>query len=260
MSVSFKSLNFLGFSLFSCSQIYEIQNPNLNFSLQFQMAHTCSLKKDEASLENWKPDPDTVDPTGNNQTEGFDCNICLDSVHDPVITLCGHLYCWPCIYKWIHYKSVSNENQEKQTPQCPVCKTQVSQQTLVPLYGRGQSTKPTDGSTPDIGLVIPKRPSSPRCGVHTSTRRPAQQPHHRVHQAGGHTSAVHPTMGVYGEMVYARVFGNLETSLYSYPNTYDLVESSSSPRVRRNVMRADKSLSRLCFFLCCCVVLCLLLF
>ncbi|CAH8279553.1 unnamed protein product [Arabidopsis lyrata] len=25
----------------------------------------------------------------------FDCNICLETAHDPVVTLCGHLYCWP---------------------------------------------------------------------------------------------------------------------------------------------------------------------
>ena len=32
----------------------------------------------------------------------FDCNICLETAHDPVVTLCGHLYCWPCLYKRVH--------------------------------------------------------------------------------------------------------------------------------------------------------------
>lgn len=29
----------------------------------------------------------------------FDCHICFDSPNDPVVTPCGHLYCWSCIYK-----------------------------------------------------------------------------------------------------------------------------------------------------------------
>jgi RING-type zinc-finger len=29
----------------------------------------------------------------------FDCNICLDMPGDPVVTACGHLYCWSCLYR-----------------------------------------------------------------------------------------------------------------------------------------------------------------
>lgn len=29
----------------------------------------------------------------------FECNICLELARDPVVTLCGHLYCWPCLYR-----------------------------------------------------------------------------------------------------------------------------------------------------------------
>ncbi len=27
------------------------------------------------------------------------CNICLELARDPVVTLCGHLYCWPCLFR-----------------------------------------------------------------------------------------------------------------------------------------------------------------
>ena len=29
----------------------------------------------------------------------FECNICLDAARDPVVTQCGHLYCWPCLHR-----------------------------------------------------------------------------------------------------------------------------------------------------------------
>ncbi len=33
----------------------------------------------------------------------FECNICLDTASLPVVTLCGHLYCWPCLSSWLQY-------------------------------------------------------------------------------------------------------------------------------------------------------------
>lgn len=29
------------------------------------------------------------------------CNICLDIAKSAVVSLCGHLYCWPCLNTWI---------------------------------------------------------------------------------------------------------------------------------------------------------------
>jgi len=29
----------------------------------------------------------------------FECTICMEIAKEPVVTKCGHLYCWPCIYE-----------------------------------------------------------------------------------------------------------------------------------------------------------------
>lgn len=84
----------------------------------------------------------------------FDCNICLEMPQDPVVTLCGHLFCWPCLYRWLHLHSTCLE--------CPVCKALVSQETVVPLYGRGKSTS-SDPRTKSVpGFSIPQRPAGQR--------------------------------------------------------------------------------------------------
>jgi len=31
----------------------------------------------------------------------FDCNICFDAAREPVVTQCGHLYCWQCLHQVI---------------------------------------------------------------------------------------------------------------------------------------------------------------
>lgn len=209
----------------------------------------------------------------------FDCNICLDFANEPVVTLCGHLYCWPCIYKWFHVQSASLPSDEY--PQCPVCKADISHTTVVPLYGRGQSqTNPEcETKAPTRGPGTPPRP--PACGTRALLnaasqpsnqlmpyRNPYQPPY--VHAYNGSEEVVSSTsslnqtsdavqsVGVFGEMVYARVFGNSQ-SLYTYRNSYNVV-GSNNPRLRRQEMQVDKSLNRVSLFLFCCFILCLVLF
>lgn len=223
---------------------------------------------------------DAIEDSDRNGLRGFDCYICLDRVQDPVVTLCGHLYCWPCIYKWLNSNSASSENVEQNKPQCPVCKSEVSQSSLVPLYGRGQTTIASKNKAyQQVGSVIPRRPLGPILYNATSTAfQPTFQsnqhfhdPYHRHHHhhqmfnsipSSYSTSpmfstsgSLDNTFGIFGEMMYATVFGNQVSNMYSYNHP-----GSSNPRIRRHLMRVDKSLSRICFFLFCCMVLCLLLF
>lgn len=210
------------------------------------------IKENEASLDKWKSSSEVVDESENSPSSGFDCNICLDYVQDPVVTLCGHLYCWPCIYKWIHHQNSSSETPNKH-PQCPVCKNDISQKTLVPLYGRGQTTKP---QSDEKAFVIPRRPPSPSCGAYTV---PTQQLAPGPMSISNVINPMSPTTGMLEEMVSGRIFGNTQVTLYAYPNSYTLVPISTQ-RARRQAMQADRSLGRVCFFLFCCIMLCLILF
>lgn len=91
--------------------------------------------------------------SNNNDVGSFECNICFELAQDPIVTLCGHLFCWPCLYKWLHLHAQSQE--------CPVCKAIIEEQKLVPLYGRGKTpTDPRSKSVP--GVQIPQRPTGQR--------------------------------------------------------------------------------------------------
>ncbi|KAL2483150.1 RING/U-box superfamily protein [Forsythia ovata] len=87
----------------------------------------------------------------NNSVEGslFDCNICLELANDPVVTCCGHLFCWPCLYRWLHHHSDAKE--------CPVCKGEVTMKAVIPIYGSGCITREQEV---DSSLNIPLRPQA----------------------------------------------------------------------------------------------------
>lgn len=210
----------------------------------------------------------------------FECNICLDSAHDPVVTLCGHLYCWPCIYEWLHVKT-SSPDADEQPQSCPVCKANISVSSLVPLYGHGTSSSESKSKK---GAVVPCRPTpSLNTSATNSPRHPTQQhhqdffqsesrafhnqlyfPHHydgyaamASHSLGGMATAsfFNPMMEMFGGMALTRIFGSSATSLFTYPYSV-----SSNPRMRRQEVELDKSLNRVTIFLFCCFILCLLLF
>eukprot|EP01147_Barroeca_monosierra_P002427 gene2427-5367_t len=67
----------------------------------------------------------------------FNCNICLDKVSEPVVTRCGHLFCWPCLHEWLQLK-----------PDCPVCKAGVTPESVISLYTSGNTNNPRDNNHP----------------------------------------------------------------------------------------------------------------
>lgn len=240
-------------------------------------------EEDFSHKQKWKSSSIPASVSDNNGG-CFDCNICLDSAQDPVVTLCGHLYCWPCIYKWLNVKSSSPDVEQQQQPSCPVCKASISPHSLVPLYGRGTSLSESESKKASPHVVVPRRPSP--SGLNTLIMNASQQSrqhhpnflpsqsqsfHHQQYfhdPYGGYsamassnlgntmmTSFFNPMIGMFGELVFARIFGMSDSSLFSYP-----YQNSNSTRMRRQEMQLEKSLNRVTSFLLCCIILCLLLF
>ncbi|XP_072995475.1 E3 ubiquitin-protein ligase RMA1-like [Typha latifolia] len=230
------------------------------------------------SMENSQPKREP-----SNATACFDCNICLDFAADPVVTLCGHLYCWPCIYKWLQVESASLQ-------QCPVCKAPLSENSLVPLYGHGLNTK--EGS--DQSLPIPSRPSVRRDNATVASmdehhpplhseeylymqptllqqqqqqqQHQQQQQQQQVHYYGSPDSryfpsdlslsagpVYHPTAGpmlggTTAVMLQWMFRNNGDEGLY-YSGPNNLMVGGNSPRMRRHQMQVENVLHQMWLFL-----------
>lgn len=81
----------------------------------------------------------------------YDCNICFELASDPVLTCCGHLFCWACFYQVGYVDSVSKE--------CPVCKGEVSDLNVTPIYGNGGGESDCEAESE---LKLPPRPKARR--------------------------------------------------------------------------------------------------
>lgn len=212
---------------------------------------------DKHSLGKWKSLSDAGMVSDDSPSSGFECYICLEPVQDPVVTLCGHLFCWPCIYKWLHYQTSEDELLAEPQQKCPVCKTEISETAMVPLFGRGHTTTSSKAKAPtNLGMVIPSRPlacgfDSPASSIASGSAPPTpliyqpnylpqsqlyySQPASMLGLRGSMTNAVDPRFGMFGEMINGSLFGNLMTNEYDYPNSYNIF-GNASPRDRKSVV------------------------
>nr|XP_024386087.1 uncharacterized protein LOC112287379 [Physcomitrium patens] len=86
--------------------------------------------------------------------ENFECNICFQKANEAVVTCCGHLFCWPCLYRWLHVHSYHKE--------CPVCKGSLTEYSITPIYGR-ESALASARMQGALGTErIPPRPAARR--------------------------------------------------------------------------------------------------
>ncbi|XP_050983555.1 helicase-like transcription factor [Labeo rohita] len=66
-----------------------------------------------------------------------ECAICLDSLRQPVITYCAHVYCRPCICEVIR--------SEKEQARCPLCRAEIKTKELVEYPGEEKEAGPATG-------------------------------------------------------------------------------------------------------------------
>ena len=85
-------------------------------------------------------------PSGGNN---FECTICLETAKEPVLTKCGHMFCWPCIYNWLESKGGKAK--------CPNCKNLITKNDLIPVYSNEENKDNTNRFK-----NIPKRPKAER--------------------------------------------------------------------------------------------------
>lgn len=141
--------------------------------------------------------------SSNGDAGNFECNICLELAQEPIVTMCGHLFCWPCLYKWLYGHSKCQE--------CPVCKALVEESKIVPLYGRGKVGAPDPRSrTP--GVNIPNRPAG-----HRPETAPSSGLNQYQHQSFGFMGAAPAPMAAprFGNFTFSAGFG-LFPSLFGF--------------------------------------------
>lgn len=102
--------------------------------------------------------------TGDTESDGdcrFECRICFESVKEPVVTRCGHLFCWRCLYTWLEpglsmeeydflgYRPVwRNLTIDRTRKVCPVCKKKCDVREVIPIYVKEEGQDTSSSKSP----------------------------------------------------------------------------------------------------------------
>jgi E3 ubiquitin-protein ligase RNF5 len=129
------------------------------------------VKLETGTMEEAASDEESKENAQNNGAN-FECNICFEMASEPVVTSCGHLFCWPCLYQWVHVHSDHRE--------CPVCKGEVTDTNITPIYGRGSSDSNGEkvksiAPIGEDGVKIPPRPRGNRVESFRQQFRPTSR-------------------------------------------------------------------------------------
>ena len=109
----------------------------------------------------------TSPPKSGDDDSPFECNVCLDMPKDPIVTYCGHIFCWSCLAMWMASSNGMlwmSRNRPiillilliANAQYCPVCKSGIDKSRCIPVYARGNENQN------DPRNSIPPRPGPQR--------------------------------------------------------------------------------------------------
>jgi hypothetical protein len=101
-----------------------------------------------------EPDPESAPPPDDRSardapsSEPWTCAVCFGALRQPVVTPCGHIFCWGCVAEWL-----------RRSETCPACGGAVQLSGLIPVYGQGEAAD-LSGPPPPRPDYIPSRASA----------------------------------------------------------------------------------------------------
>ncbi|KAK8883864.1 hypothetical protein M9Y10_042964 [Tritrichomonas musculus] len=81
---------------------------------------------------NFTPNKDENNKTGKEKKvksdDQWNCPICFDKLRSPVVTHCGHVFCYDCIDRWL-----------MKSDKCPMCTNHINRDELIVVPGHGET-------------------------------------------------------------------------------------------------------------------------
>ena len=193
----------------------------------------------------------------------FYCNICLDPVVDPVATMCGHLYCWPCLYRWLEPGMTSveranlllgtdaaatavftNHPGDSHRRVCPVCKAPCSVPSLVPIYVRESEATEYEEDTRNAASTDESNDSSREGGaaVGESSHEAASASHGST-RVGGNDTETDEDHDAAGGLSRDSMTGLRQRIRFRSHDSYTSVDSTASAVPSRPLAQSPRELS-----------------
>lgn len=203
----------------------------------------------------------------NNRSVRYNCSICLDSVTAPVLTPCGHLYCWPCLYLWLAPGLTAIENDRSGLPneepmtddgldvhrRCPMCKSSCIIGELTPIYINEEAPL-YDKSTHETDALVDSEKE--QCGFEQRTvvipRRPVARCLKREREIVDDASGSHALSFERNEAIRANA--SLSKGLFPLFQLFshqDIANEADTVQQASSTPESDKMVRNIIIFLLC---------